>query len=88
MSVTLLFNSIKEVYLTTLLRRNEMKLEALRSRIAAVTMVEIRIAVIEDEIVLLQSRLEPHDTGHLHTAISVLAHRLVELKKTNNGVVT
>ena len=59
------------------------KLEALRSKIAAVTMEEIRIAVIEDEITLLQSRLEPHDTGHLHTAISVLAHRLVELKKTN-----
>ena len=64
------------------------KLEALRSRIAAVTMEEIRIAVIEDEITLLQSRLEPHDTGHLHTAISVLAYRLVELKKTDNGVVT
>jgi hypothetical protein len=57
-----------------------MKLEALRSKIAAVTMEEIRIAVIENEIVLLQSRLEPHDTGHLHTAISVLTHRIKELK--------
>ena len=56
------------------------KLEALRGRIAAVTMEEIRIAVIEDEITLLQSRLEPHDTGHLHTAISVLTHRIKELK--------
>ena len=66
----------------------KMKLEALRSKIAAVTMEEIRVAVIEDEITLLQSRLEPHDTGHLHTAISVLAHRLVELKKTDNETVT
>ena len=56
------------------------KLEALRSRIAAVAMEEIRVAVLEDEIELLQSRLEPHDTGHLHTAISVLTHRLKELK--------
>ena len=56
------------------------KLEALRGRIAAVPMVEIRQAVIEDEIELLQSRLEPHDTGHLHTAISVLTHRLKELQ--------
>ena len=56
------------------------KLEALRGRIAAVPMEEIRQAVIEDEIELLQSRLEPHDTGHLHTAISVLTHRLKELK--------
>ena len=56
------------------------KLEALRSRIAAVPIEEIRQAVIEDEIELLQSRLEPHDTGTLHTAISVLTHRLKELK--------
>ena len=65
-----------------------MKLEDLRNKIAAVTMEEIRIAVIADEITLLQSRLEPHDTGHLHTAISVLAHRLVELKKTGNEIAT
>ncbi len=57
----------------------EMKLEALRNKIAAVTMEEIRTAVIEDEIDLLKSRLEPHDTGHLHTAISVLTHRLDEV---------
>jgi|TARA_Y100000310_G_C20280461_1_gene622361 hypothetical protein len=56
-----------------------MKLEALRNKIAAVTMEEIRTAVIEDEIDLLKSRLEPHDTGHLHTAISVLTHRLDEV---------
>ena len=64
------------------------KLEALRGRIAAVTMEEIRIAVVQDEITLLQSRLEPHDTGHLHTAIGVLARRVEELKKTDNGAVT
>ena len=56
------------------------KLEALRSKIAAVTMEEIRIAVLEDEITLLQSRLEPHDTGHLHTTISTLTHRITELQ--------
>jgi len=66
----------------------KMKLEDLRSKIAAVSMEEIRTAVLQDEITLLQSRLEPHDTGHLHTAISVLAHRLVELKKTDNEAVT
>ena len=56
------------------------RLEALRSKIAAVTMDEIRITVIEDDIDLLKSRLEPHDTGHFHTTISVLTHRIKELK--------
>ena len=55
------------------------KLEELRGRIASISMDEIRMAVIQDEISLLESRLEPHDTGHLHTAISVLTHRLEEI---------
>ena len=42
-------------------------------------MDEIRTAVIKDEIDLLKSRLEPHDTGHLHTAIFVLTTRLYEI---------
>ena len=56
------------------------KLESLRSKIAAVSLDEIRTAVIEDEIDLLKSRLEPHDTGHLHTTISTLTHRITELQ--------
>ena len=40
---------------------------------------DIRLATLEDEIELLRSRLEPHDTGHLHTTISVLEHRIKEL---------
>ena len=70
----------REDYYEMLHTQSLTKLEALRNRIAAVPMEEIRQAVIEDEIELLQSRLEPHDTGHLHTAISVLTHRLKELK--------
>ena len=57
------------------------KLESLRSKIAAVSLDEIRTAVIEDEIDLLKSRLEPHNTGHLHTAISVLTSRLEEVNR-------
>ena len=56
------------------------KLEGLRGKIASISMEQIRMAVIQDEISLLESRLEPHDTGHLHTAIGVLSHRLKELK--------
>ena len=30
------------------------------------------------EIQILNSRIEEHDTGHIHTAISVLKHRVQE----------
>ena len=56
-------------------------LEELKGKIAAVSMSEIRIAVIKDEIELFKSRIEPHDTGHLYTTIGALEHRIEELKK-------
>lgn len=34
-----------------------------------------------EEIELLKSRLQPHDTGHIHTAISVLQERVREVKE-------
>ncbi len=33
-----------------------------------------------EEIAILKSRLQPHDTGHIHTAISVLQERVREVK--------
>jgi len=39
------------------------------------------LSVLECEVRVLQDRLEPHDTGHIHTAISVLSERIVELKE-------
>ena len=39
------------------------------------------IEILKTEVDVLASRLEPHDTGHLHTAISVLKHRVEELEK-------
>ena len=41
---------------------------------------KIRIAVLVDEIEVLKSRIEPHDTGHIHTTISTLQHRVRELE--------
>ena len=29
----------------------------------------VRIAVLNDEIEVLKSRIQPHDTGHLYTTI-------------------
>ena len=42
---------------------------------------EKHIDVLKTEMDVLASRLEPHDTGHLHTAISVVKHRVEELEK-------
>jgi hypothetical protein len=39
-----------------------------------------KVNVLESEISLLKSRLQDHDTGHLHTAISVLEERVKELR--------
>ena len=39
------------------------------------------IAVLKAEIAHLKSKLEPHETGHIHTTISTLQHRVKELEK-------
>ena len=51
-------------------------LEDLKTRIAAVPMDVIKIAVLKDEIELFKSRIEPHDTGFLYTTIGTLEHRI------------
>ena len=38
------------------------------------------IAGLKAEIQHLKSLLEPHDTGHIHTTISTLQHRVKELE--------
>ena len=38
------------------------------------------IAVLKAEIAHLKSKLEPHETGHIHTTISTLQHRVKELE--------
>ena len=45
----------------------------------------IRIAVLKDEIEVFKSRIEPHDTGHLHTTINTLKHRLKQLEDKETG---
>jgi len=40
----------------------------------------IRADVIKDEIGYAKSQLQPHDTGHIHTAISWMEHRIRDLK--------
>ena len=40
-----------------------------------------RIVVLMEEIAIAQSKLQPHDTGHIHTAISYLHSRVDEIKR-------
>ena len=63
-----------------MIRGNMNNLEDLKTRIAAVPMDVIKIAVLKDEIEIFKSRIEPHDTGHLHTTIGTLKHRIEELE--------
>ena len=43
--------------------------------------VRTYISVLKAEIEHLKSKLEPHDTGHIHTTISTLKHRIRELEE-------
>ena len=58
---------------------NAINLENIWDTIGAVSRDEVRLAVLRDEIEIHKSRLEPHDTGHLHTAISVIERRIEEI---------
>ena len=58
---------------------NAINLDNLMSRIAAVSIDEIRLAVLQDEIEIHKSRLQPHDTSHLHDTIAVIKRRIEEI---------
>jgi len=40
----------------------------------------MRIDFLQDEIEYATKQLQPHDTGHINTAISWLHHRVRQLK--------
>ena len=58
---------------------NAVNLDNIWDKIGAVTRDEVRLAVLQDEIEIHKSRLQPHDTGHLHDTIAVIKHRISEL---------
>ena len=39
-----------------------------------------QIAVLQTEIEYAKSQLQPHDTGHIHTAISWMTERILQLE--------
>lgn len=40
-----------------------------------------KLIMLMDEIAIAKSKLQPHDTGHIHTSINWLQHRVEEVKK-------
>ena len=40
-----------------------------------------KLIMLMDEIKIAESQLQPHDTGHIHTTISTLNHRIKELEE-------
>ena len=58
---------------------NATNLDNLMSRIAAVSGDEIRLAVLQDEIEIHKSRLQPSGTGSLHDTIAVIKRRIEEI---------
>ena len=42
---------------------------------------ECILAVLQDELEVLEKQIQPHDTGHIHTTISTLSHRIEGLTK-------
>lgn len=41
----------------------------------------IRLDILNEEIRLIESRIEPQDCGHLKTAVSVMKERVKEIRK-------
>ena len=58
---------------------NAINLDNLMSRIAAVSSDKIRLAVLQDEIEIHKSRLQPSGTGSLHDTIAVITRRIEEI---------
>jgi len=45
----------------------------------------VRISVLEEEVEYYKTLLQPHDTGHIHTAISFVKSRINQLKGVKQG---
>ena len=58
---------------------NAINLEKLWGTIGAVTRDEVRQAVLQDEIEIHKSRLQPRGSGSLHDTIAVIKRRIEEI---------
>ena len=61
---------------------NAVNLDNIWDKIGAVTRDEVRLAVLQDEIEIHKSRLQPHGTGSLHDTIAIIKKRIDEIQMT------
>lgn len=40
-----------------------------------------RLVILMEEIAYAESQLQPHDTGHIHTSIGWMKHRVEQIKE-------
>ena len=45
---------------------------------------EVYLSVLKKEVAHLNKQIQEHDTGHIHTTIGVLNHRIQELESQKN----
>ena len=67
---------------------NAVNLENLWATIGAVSRDEVRLAVLQDEIEIHKSRLQPYSTdgtGSLHDVITVIQNRIDEIQLVNQN---
>jgi|TARA_B110000977_G_scaffold152911_1_gene194243 hypothetical protein len=57
------------------------KLDELWNKVSFGTQKDVIIAVLEDEIEIHKSRLQPAGSGTIHTTISGIEQRIKELKQ-------
>ena len=57
------------------------KLNEMWAKIGSVTKNEVIVAVLEDEIEVHKSRLQPSGSGTIHTTISGIKNRIEELRQ-------
>ena len=43
--------------------------------------IQTYISVLKAEVHNLKTKIDPHDTGHIHTTIGTLTHRIKELEE-------
>ena len=44
-----------------------------------------RLVVLLEEIAYAETQLQPHDTGHIHTSIAWMKHRVKTIKEKLDG---
>ena len=48
--------------------------------------LNVTIKVLKEQVEVFRDRIEPTDTGHLHTTISVMSHRISELEQKRKQI--